>query len=152
MKSALLDSREGLRRFVVVLATGDQAIDRLTAFAIEHSLQASQLTAIGAFAQATVAYFDWTQKHYQHVTIDEQTEVLSFIGDITVDQGRPKLHAHVVLGKSDASAHGGHLIEAIVRPTLEVVITETPARLRRRFDPESGLALIDPNSASTPGT
>jgi len=49
-----------------------------------------------------------------------------------------------VLAKPDASAHGGHLIAAHVRPTLEIVLTENPRHLRRRLDPESGLALIDP--------
>jgi hypothetical protein len=66
------------------------------------------------------------------------------MGDVTIEDGRPKVHAHVVLGKADATAHGGHLIEASVRPTLEIVVTETPRPLHRRFDPASGVALIDP--------
>jgi predicted DNA-binding protein with PD1-like motif len=143
MKSTLIDQREGLRTFVVVLATGDETVTSLTAFAHEHRLGASHFTAIGAFSRAVVAYFDWSTKHYRHVPIDEQVEVLSFMGDITRDGDQPKLHAHVVLGKSDATAHGGHLIEAVVRPTLEVVVTEAPRVLHRRVDPESGIALID---------
>src|SRR5262249_38462340 len=71
-------------------------------------------------------------------------EVLAMVGDITTSAGKPVVHAHVVLGKSDGTAHGGHLIRAVVRPTLEVVLTETPRHLYRRFDPESGLPLIDP--------
>ena len=63
-----------------------------------------------------------------------------------LENGVPKVHAHVVVGKADATAHGGHLVEGVVRPTLEVVITETPAYLRRRFDAQSGLALIDPHA------
>ena len=95
-------------------------------------------------ARAVVAYFDWPTKQYRHIPIDEQVEVLSLVGDISLEDGTPKVHAHVVVGKRDASAHGGHLIEGHVRPTLEIVITETPRHLGRRFDPESGLALIDP--------
>jgi len=76
--------------------------------------------------------------------IQEQVEVLSLIGDIALDDGEPKVHAHVVVGKSDGTAHGGHVLEAHVRPTLEVVLTESPRHLRKRFDPESCLALIDP--------
>jgi uncharacterized protein len=144
MKSALLDQREGLRTFVVVMANGDEAMKSLTAFAREQRLGASHFTAIGAFARAVVAYFEWSTKTYRHMPIDEQVEVLALIGDITIDGGSPKLHSHAVLGKADASAHGGHLIEGWVRPTLEIVITELPRHLHRRFDPESGLALIDP--------
>jgi predicted DNA-binding protein with PD1-like motif len=113
-------------------------------FAREHELHASHFTAIGAFSSAIVGYFDWDKKDYRKIPIAEQVEVLSLVGDISDGQDGPKVHAHAVLGKQDASAHGGHLLEGRVRPTLEIVLTEAPTHLRRRFDPESGLALIDP--------
>jgi len=144
MKTALLDERGGLRTFVIVLATDDEAVKSLTSFAVNQRLAASHFTAIGAFSRAVVAYFDWSAKQYRHISIDEQVEVLSLMGDVTIEDGKPKVHAHVVLGKADATAHGGHLIEASVRPTLEIVVTETPRPLHRRFDPTSGVALIDP--------
>jgi predicted DNA-binding protein with PD1-like motif len=144
VKSALLDERGGMRTFVLVLATGDEPVKMLTSFAAEQRLGASHFTAIGAFSRAVVAYFDWSAKRYVDIAIDEQVEVLSFVGDITIEDGRPKLHAHAVLGKADATAHGGHLVEASVRPTLEIVVTELPRHLHRRFDRASGLALIDP--------
>jgi predicted DNA-binding protein with PD1-like motif len=143
MKSALIDERDGLRTFVLVLATGDEPIKTLTSFADDQRLGGSHFTAIGAFSRAVVAYFDWSAKQYRHIRIDEQVEVLSLLGDITVEDSKPKVHAHAVLGKSDGTAHGGHLIEATVRPTLEIVTSELPRRLYRRFDPQSGLALID---------
>jgi uncharacterized protein len=144
VKSALLDERGGMRTFVLVLATGDEPVKMLTSFAAEQRLGASHFTAIGAFSRAVVAYFDWSTKRYVDIAIDEQVEVLSLVGDITIEDGRPKLHAHAVLGKADATAHGGHLVEASVRPTLEIVVTELPRHLHRRFDRASGLALIDP--------
>ena len=52
-------------------------------------------------------------------------------------------HLHAVLGKADGSVVGGHLIEAYVRPTLEVILIQPPSYLRKRKDPETGLALID---------
>jgi uncharacterized protein len=145
MKASLLHEHEGLRTFALVLATGDEAMASLEAFATERQLKATQFTAIGAFARV-VAYFDWTSKEYQHIPIDEQVEVLSLVGDISVENGKPKIHAHVVVGKADASAHGGHLIEGHVRPTLEIVLTETPGHLQRRHDRASGLNLIDPHT------
>lgn len=146
MKASLLHEHEGLRTFALVLATGDEAMTSLEAFAAERQLKATQLTAIGAFARVVVAYFDWTGKEYRHIPIDEQVEVLSLVGDISLENGKPKVHAHVVVGKADASAHGGHLIEGHVRPTLEIVLTETPAHLQRRHDRVSGLSLIDPHT------
>jgi uncharacterized protein len=144
VKSVLLDQRDGLRTYAVILSTGDEAASALAEFAREQRLGGSHFTAIGAASRVVVAYFDWASKQYQHIRIDEQVEVLSLVGDIALDQGQPKVHAHVVVGKSDGSAHGGHLIEGHVRPTLEIVVTESPRHLHKRFDPESGLALIDP--------
>lgn len=70
--------------------------------------------------------------------------MLSAIGDVAVgDDGKASLHVHVVLGLSDGSTPGGHLLKGTVHPTLEVVLTETPVRLRRRKRPELGIALID---------
>ena len=48
----------------------------------------------------------------------------------------------------DASTRGGHFVGGTVRPTLELVIQESPAHLRKAHDPESGLALIAPDAGS----
>jgi uncharacterized protein len=145
MKAALLHENEGLRTFAVVLATGDEAMAALLQFATEQQLKGTQFTAIGAFSRVVVAYFEWTTKTYRNIPIDEQVEVLSLAGDVSLEEGKPKIHCHVVVGKADASAHGGHLIEGRVRPTLEIVLTEMPRHLQRRHDPDSGLSLIDPH-------
>ena len=144
MKTSLLNESDGRRTFIVVLATGDEAVACLTSFAKAQGLLGSHFTGIGAFSRAVVGYFDWEAKDYRRIPIDAQVEVLSMIGDISLDKGEPKIHAHVVLGAADATTRGGHLLSGHVRPTLEIVLTEAPRHLRRRFDPESGLALIDP--------
>jgi uncharacterized protein len=144
MKTALLYEEHHLRTFALVLETGDEVMTRLESWARENRVHASQFSAIGAFERATVAYFDWSTKDYKPIPIDEQVEVLAMNGDITLEEQRPKVHAHVVLGKSDATAHGGHLQKGYVRPTLEIIVTELPRHLYRRHDAASGLALIDP--------
>src|SRR5438093_3042575 len=103
-KAALLQDSQGLRTFVLVLGHGDEAMAALASFAATHQLGASHFTAIGAFSRAVVAYFEWTSKQYRHIRIDEQVEVLSMVGDITMDKGQTQVHAHVVLGKADATA------------------------------------------------
>ena len=110
---------------------------------LTNHLGGSHFTAIGAFQDVTLGYFDWQTKQYRRIPVHEQVEVLSLLGDIALDEkGGPKVHAHVVVGKSDGTAHGGHLMEAHVRPTLEVILTESPRHLQRRHDEASGLALI----------
>ncbi len=142
MKAKLLDDRNG-KTFAVIFDTGDEAAAGLLTFAREQRLAGSHFTAIGAFSGATLGYFDWQQKDYKKIPVREQVEVLSLVGDISLDEsGQPKVHAHVVLGRADGTALGGHLLEGHVRPTLEVVVVESPTHLRRRYDPESKLGLI----------
>jgi predicted DNA-binding protein with PD1-like motif len=65
------------------------------------------------------------------------------VGDLSLGtDGAPMLHAHVVVARRDGSTLGGHLLEGLVRPTLEIVVSETDAHLRRRYDERSGLPLI----------
>lgn len=129
---------------VVVLDCGEEAFAALGKFAGEEKLSAASLTAIGAFERATIGWFDFAAKSYRKIEIDEQCEVLSAIGDVALgDDGKPSLHIHVVLGLSDGSTRGGHFLSGIVRPTLEVVLTEAPAKLRRTKRPELGIALVD---------
>lgn len=144
MKSTLLNEGENARTFAVVLDAGDEAFKAITDFATKQNVTAAAVTAIGAFERATVGWFDLATKSYRKIPVAEQCEVLSAIGDIAVgDDGNQSLHLHAVLGLSDGSTRGGHLLNGLVRPTLEVIVTETPAHLRRKRKPELGIALID---------
>lgn len=144
MKSQRIASEGAVDTLVVILDNGEEAFSTLQNYARQEEISAASLTAIGAFASATVGWFDFASKSYKEIEIGEQCEVLSAIGDVAVgDDGKASLHIHVVLGLSDGSTRGGHLLKGAVDPTLEVVLTETPARLRRRKRPDLGIALID---------
>jgi predicted DNA-binding protein with PD1-like motif len=143
MRAKLLHESGGQKTYALVFETGDAVMTGLKAFARDHRLLGSHFTAIGAFQEATLGYFDWARKDYKKIPVREQVEVVSLVGDVAEgEDGVPQVHAHVVLGRSDGTALGGHLLEARVRPTLEVMLVESPEHLRRRHDPESGLALI----------
>lgn len=142
MQSKLLHESSGQRTFAVVLATGDEVMASLKDFAARENITAAQISAIGALSDVTLLYFDWDKKDYMKIPLREQVEVASLLGDIAEADGKPALHLHIVVGRRDGSAMAGHLGEAHVRPTLEVILTESPAHLRKRHDPESGLALI----------
>jgi uncharacterized protein len=141
MKSKLLAGAKE-RTFALIFDTGDEVASGILHFAQENHVTASHFTAIGAFKEVILGYFEIDKKQYKHLPVQEQVEVLSLLGDIALEKGEPKLHAHVVVGMFDGSTRGGHLIKAVVRPTLEVILTESPAHLRREFDEASGLALI----------
>ena len=142
MKSKLLQN-ENQRTFVIVFETGDEVINCLLEFAKQNQINSSFFTGLGAFERVTVAFYDLEKKEYQHIPVNEQTEVMSLVGNIVLYEGEPKLHAHVVVGKRDGTAHGGHLISARVRPTLEIWLTASPQIIERKMNEEVGLPLID---------
>jgi len=143
VKTAVLDD-QAPKTYLLVLDPGEEVMKGLLAFAREKKLSAGHLTAIGAVSDAVLGYFDRRTKEYRRIPQEGQAEVLSLIGDLALQEnGEPGVHVHAVLGLPDGSTRGGHLIEARVWPTLEVVLTESPRHLRRTFRPELGLALIE---------
>jgi uncharacterized protein len=136
--------QDGQKTYVLVFALGDEVMSALTEFVREQCVGAASFTGIGAFSEATLGYFDWETKEFREISIQEQVEVLTLAGDVALEEDEPRVHAHVVVAGRDGSARGGHLLEARVRPTLELVLVQSPAHLRKRHDPETGLALIAP--------
>jgi predicted DNA-binding protein with PD1-like motif len=136
---------DGSSSFVVIFETGEEVAAGLKSFAAKNQLASASFKAIGALSGAKVGWFNWETKSYEIAAeFNEQIEVLSLIGDVALQDGKPVVHAHLIVGKKDGTAHGGHLMEAYVRPTLEVMLTESSQPLRKVVDQESGLALIEP--------
>ena len=130
------------RTYAVIFESGDEFLSGMQEFAKRHQLDASHFTGVGAFSDVTLGYFQRDRKQYKDQTFTEQFEVLSLVGDITLKGKDQQIHPHVVLGRADFTCLGGHIKEAHVWPTLEVIVTEEPGYLQRHHDPDSGLALI----------
>jgi predicted DNA-binding protein with PD1-like motif len=130
------------KTYAMILQYGDEPIAQLKALAAKEKLFGCHFTAVGAFSETEVGFFDFKSRDYLKIRFSDQMEVLSMIGDITMYEDKPQVHAHVVLGKRDGSACGGHLLRGIVHPTLEIILTESPAWMRRQMDARSGLPLI----------
>lgn len=142
MKSKTIN--DGVERtFVLVLDQGEEAFKSITEFAEREKITGASVSAIGAFSQARVGWFDFAAKTYKPIEVGEQCEVLSLLGDVAQgDDGKASLHLHAVLGLRDGTVRGGHLLSGAVQPTLEVTITETVVHLRRKKRPDLGIALI----------
>lgn len=142
-KAELLSDGD-MKTYLLVYHTGQEVMKGLLAFARKHQLVAGQLTGIGAISDAVIGYFDPHMKTYLRHREKGQAEVLSLTGNLALWKDEPFFHVHVALGRRDGSARGGHLFEATVRPTVELVLTAYPKAVRRQIDPESGLPLLDP--------
>ena len=128
---------------LVVFESGERVMEGLRSLAEARDIAAASLSGIGAFRSATIAYFDWASKAYEEIAVDENVEVAPLSGTLGRDDaGNVIVHAHCALGRRDGSALAGHLVEAVVRPTLELVIRPDLPDFVRRRDPESGLLLI----------
>ena len=144
MNSKHLHERDGKRTYAVIKDSADEVLCSIGTYSKKQRIAAAQITAIGALSDVVLKYFDWDLKDYRRIPVREQVEVASLIGDVALDpEGKPAIHIHLVVGKKDGSAMAGHLGEAHVRPTLEVIIDEQPSYLQKTSDPETGLALIN---------
>jgi predicted DNA-binding protein with PD1-like motif len=146
MQAHEVETKPGRRTFAIVFDAGEEVAEGLLAVVTEQAIEGAYFTGIGALSGLTLGYWDWETREYRRIPVREQVEVLSLAGNVAIgEDGRPRVHAHIVIGKSDGTAHGGHLLEAQVRPTLEVVLIEVPELLRRRHDSRTGLPLLDFN-------
>ncbi len=143
MQSKLLLEENKLKTFALVFDKNDDILPLLLQFAEENNICSARLSGIGAFERVRLGYFDRDRREYQPIEINEQVELLSFIGNLARKDGKAKLHAHAIVGKRDGTAHGGHLLGGSVWPTMEIMVVETPAHLQRTIDEVTGLALLD---------
>src|ERR1700761_3726977 len=92
------------RTFILVLDPGGEAFKEITEFANQQAIYGASVSALGAFAEAKVGWFDLSAKKYKPIPVAEQCEVLSLIGDVAEgDDGKASLHLHAVLGLQDGS-------------------------------------------------
>ncbi|EEF59161.1 PPC domain-containing DNA-binding protein [Pedosphaera parvula] len=144
MRVQSLSEENGKAEYAVIFGKGDEVLSGLQEFAESHHVTSAHFTAIGALSEATLAWFDPQRKMYRKVPINGQVEVLSMVGDIALYKGKPAIHTHMVVGFSDGTTRGGHVLNAQVFPTLEVMVTVDPKAMHKRLDPETDLTLIDP--------
>jgi len=148
MKVQMLNPGEPTKRYAVIFYQGDEALSGLLQFAQQYHVTSAHFTAIGAVNGATVGWFDPQRKMYKKILINGQHEVIGMSGDIALYQGQPVVHTHMLVGASDGTTRGGHVLAAYVSPTLEVMVTIDPVTMQKRFDPDTDLTLIDPSPAN----
>jgi uncharacterized protein len=144
MQVQLLNPGEPMKQYAVIFYQGDEAFSGLLEFAEKYNVTSAHFTAIGALNKATLGWFDPARKMYKKIPVNGQHEVIGMSGDIALYQGKPVVHTHMVVGGADGATRAGHVLEAYVSPTLEVMVTVGPVAMQKRFDPETDLTLIDP--------
>lgn len=143
MKYVRVARERGARTFVLVFDRGDDLHAELLAFAEREQVTAGRLGGVGGFSKATLGYFDPEKLVYEPIPVEEQVEVVSLIGTLTVMEGRPFAHMHASVGFRGGALKGGHVRAATIWPTAEVFVSEYSGALHRVTVPELGIGLID---------
>jgi predicted DNA-binding protein with PD1-like motif len=140
-----LISGSGLTKtYILVFAPGDEIMSGLNEFAAKYHVTSAHFTAIGDAETARIGWFDTSKKMFKVNVISTQSEVTSLIGDIAWYNGKPAVHAHINLAAEDGTVRGGHLLEAFVSPTLEVIMTVEPRPMYKKLNGGFNIPLIDP--------
>lgn len=142
MTANLQEARPG-RIFIGRLATGSDLVDEVERFCAEHSIVAGWVSVVGAVRHAAYACYEQGEKRYIELASDTHGEISGFVGNISLRDDKPFLHAHATFADDSGATVGGHLLRGTEVFVGEVQITElTDVSLVRTFDEQTGLALF----------
>lgn len=127
--------------YVVKLEKGDSVLSSLTSLAEELNINFATVSGIGAVKDPHIGYFVVNQKRYIEKRYEGNFELLSLKGNIAIKEGKPFCHIHVILGDAEFKTFGGHLLDADVTVTMEIIIKPLKVAVERTIDGESSLYL-----------
>lgn len=129
--------------FLVRVETGEEIVATVTEFARAHSIDAADLSAIGAAYGVVLGYFDRTAREYVRHAVPEEVEIISLLGTLAVKEGQPYAHLHANVSGRDFRPFAGHFFEGRAGATCEVVIRPMKGYAQRTKDDATGLFLLD---------
>jgi predicted DNA-binding protein with PD1-like motif len=135
VKVKLISDNGTTKVYFLVFAAGDEIMSGLNEFAQKYNVKSAHFTAIGDATSAKIGWYDGSKKMFKVNAINQQSEITSLIGDIAIFNDKPVVHIHINLAGEDGTVRGGHLLEAFVAPTLEVMMTVEPVRFIKKWIP-----------------
>lgn len=138
-----MKSRKLEGAYLLVFKKGDLLVESLIGFCEASDIKSGFLWGLGAASSAEIGHYDLDSKRYHFQKLDQLVEIVSLTGNIATEKGKPIAHIHTVLADKALNAHGGHLKEATVAGTCEIVLRLFNTGLERKYDDETGLKLLD---------
>ena len=134
------------RKIIGRLAKGDDLLLALEQLAQEHGITLGEVTAIGAVSQARVGFYNQAERQYYYLDLAQPLEILALVGNISIKDGKPMVHAHLTLSDHEGRAFGGHLAPGTQVFACEFAILEhqSATTLVRQMDEPTGLFLWPP--------
>ncbi len=145
VKVKLISADGPTKTYAIIFAKGDEVMSGLKEFAIKYHVKSAHFSAIGDASTIKFGWYDPSKKMFKVMHIYGFAEITSLLGDITLYNGNPVVHAHINMATEDGLVHGGHLFEAFIAPTLQLMMTVEPEALYKKLDTETGILVIDPD-------
>jgi uncharacterized protein len=130
-------------RLVVRLESGERVAETLLRLLRAEEIGYAVISGLGAVRQVLLSYWNAETRQYESHELEEQLEVVSLTGNVTLRDTDPFLHLHVALARQDLSVLGGHFNDAVAHPTLEIWLQPESEPVHRVPDEASGLALME---------
>lgn len=128
--------------WVIVLKKGEKLIEKLKEFLEKENIKSGYLSGIGAVSSVELAHYNLQEKRYTTKKFDEPLEIVSLLGNVAMKEEEKIIHCHIAVGTNKMNLYGGHLIEASVAATCEIVFNEFEVPVNKKKDPNTGLNLI----------
>ncbi len=138
-----MDYRKFKNQYVIRLDRGEEIVESLKEIAGKENIKLAYLTGIGAVEKVTAGVFDTKEKVFKGHTWEGDLEVVSIGGNINTMNGETYVHFHISVADERGNVFGGHLQEAVISGTGELVLTKIDGEVDRTFDEEIGLNLFD---------
>jgi predicted DNA-binding protein with PD1-like motif len=130
--------------YLIRLEKGESVMKKLHEFCEKEGIRSGHFSGIGGLEWLEIAYYKIEDKKYHSKVFDRPPmELLSLKGNVSVHEGKTKIHAHVLVGDRKFKVFGGHLKDGVVLPTCEIVLTRFGEIVERKMDSETGLPLLD---------
>ncbi len=144
-KTVELEYKKFGDKYVMRINPDTPLVATLQEFCESQKIDSAVISGIGSLKSATLGFFDPETKKYQEKTFSEPLEMASLSGNVSIKDGKPLPHLHVTIAGSNYKAYAGHLVEAQVSLTAEIIIEPLPGSLQKTFDKKTGLNLFDFN-------
>lgn len=129
--------------YIVSVQNHSPIVETLADFVQNQTIQAGEVTGIGAVSEATLRFFNPSTKKYVDKAFKEQMEVTNISGNVSIVENKPMLHLHITLGREDYTALAGHLLEAIVQGAAEFIFYPLNTKVVKVKDKTAGINFYD---------
>ena len=129
--------------FLIKLEPGDDIAGFIGRFCLDHDITNATVQGIGSVDSPTLAHYSKKSKQFQEVSFEGIYEIVSLLGNVSLQGDTRLVHVHVTITDPDMHAFGGHLVHGTCSATAELVLTSYPTKFTKKPNDKIGLSVWD---------